>query len=189
MGNPRPLPPLVTPEEYLAGELLADVRHEYVGGRVYAMAGTSIEHNEIVGNLVTALRAHLRGHRCRALFLDVKFRPRRDVFYYPDIMVCCDPSDNAPHWRQRPSVVIEVLSPETRRIDEQEKALACWLTPAVEAYILVDQAVRQVRVMRRGAEGWETETLSALDDVLALPALEFTMTLAEVYERTAAATA
>src|SRR5580658_3764330 len=87
-------------EDYLAGELKSEIRHEYIGGLVYAMAGTSSEHNLICQNLLIALRAHLRGKPCQVFMESLKLRLRtanEDIFYYPDLIVTCDPRD-----RQRP---------------------------------------------------------------------------------------
>src|SRR2546423_8717771 len=87
---------MVTVGDYLSGELRSEVRHEYVGGSVYAMAGASEEHNAIAGNLFAALHAHLRGKPCRVFFVDMKVRlliTHTDIFYYPDLMVACDPRD------------------------------------------------------------------------------------------------
>ena len=85
-------PQLLTVEEYLEGEQHGEVRHEYIGGMVYAMAGGSIDHNLITLNFVSTLRSHLAGKRCRVLMADVKVRleiAQADVFYYPDVMVGC----------------------------------------------------------------------------------------------------
>jgi len=120
-GFPRGLP---------GRELSADVRHEYVGGRVFVMAGASADHNRIAGNIFRALGNHLEGHPCEAFSNDMKIRTHREVFYYPDVMVCCDPADNARYYRERPRYVFEVLSEETRRTDEREKSLAYFHTPA-----------------------------------------------------------
>jgi Uma2 family endonuclease len=79
-------------EEYVQGELAPDVRHEYVAGAVYALVGASDRHNIISGNLFSALHAHLRGGPCRAFMSDMKVRVGTDeCFYYPDIMVACQP--------------------------------------------------------------------------------------------------
>ena len=77
----------ISPEEYLEGERLAEVRHEYVDGRVYAMAGASDDHNRIAGNIFAELRERLRGHRCEPFINDMKVKippAFADVYYYPD---------------------------------------------------------------------------------------------------------
>ena len=111
-------------EDYLAGEPASEVRHEYLGGVVYAMAGASIEHNIISGNIYSSLRSHLRGKPCGAFMADVKLRLEfvsDDVFYYPDVMVACDPRDTDKFYKRFPKVLIEVMSESTERIDRREK--------------------------------------------------------------------
>jgi len=93
-------------EDYLAGEEQSDGRYEYIGGRIYAMTGASARHNLIATNLVTVLRPQLRGTSCRLFVADMKLRltfAGQDIFYYPDLMVCCDPDDRAVYYRTRPS--------------------------------------------------------------------------------------
>lgn len=177
----------ISPEEYLAGESADDVRHEYVGGRVFAMAGVSADHNRIAGNIFRALGNHLEGHPCEAFSNDMKIRTHREVFYYPDVMVCCDPADNARYYRERPRYVFEVLSDETRRTDEREKSLAYFHTPSVEAYFLVEQARMQVTVFRRDGETWwETEVLMQPVDLVRLDSFGFEISLERIYQRTEA---
>src|SRR5687768_17178933 len=115
----------ITPDEYLEGERSSPVRHEYVAGRVFAMAGASDDHNRIAGSLFGEIYSHLRGKRCEAFTNDMKVRlPESDAFYYPDVLVACDPSDNNRYFRERPSHIFEVISPETERVDRREKMLA-----------------------------------------------------------------
>src|SRR5260221_13456170 len=114
-------------EEYLRGQPTSEVRHEYVAGAVYGMAGASEEHNDIAGNIYAALRAHLRGKPCKVFMVDMKLRlnlGEGEVFYYPDLLVTCDPQDKDRHFKRFPKVVIEVLSPETERTDRRGKILA-----------------------------------------------------------------
>src|SRR2546421_241206 len=86
---------LVSVEDYLAGESIAPVKHEYVDGIVYAMAGARNAHNLITTNTIVALGGRLRGSRCRPYNSDTKIRirrPRRVRFYYPDVSVICRPN-------------------------------------------------------------------------------------------------
>src|SRR5438874_4588728 len=86
----------ISVEDYLAGEETSDIKHEYVDGVVYAMAGASKNHNRIAGNIYASLLQHLRGGPCRPFISDVKVRLEvlgEDVFYYPDVMVACDLRD------------------------------------------------------------------------------------------------
>src|ERR1022692_1788130 len=84
---------LISIDEYLAGELVSPIKHEYLGGVVYAMAGARNSHNLIKGNIFGTLHARLRGKRCRAWDSDTKIRihlPNQTRFYYPDDSVVCD---------------------------------------------------------------------------------------------------
>src|SRR5438270_11210119 len=117
-------PGMVTVEDYLSGELRSETRHKYMGGSVYAMAGASEEHNAVAGNLFAALHAHLRGKPCRVFFVDMKVRlliTRTDTFYYPDLMVACDPRDTDRYFKRHPKVLIEVLSRATERTNPRER--------------------------------------------------------------------
>ena len=178
--------PLITSEEYLAGELVSEERHEFIAGVVHAMAGASAVHNTIAVNLVAFLHGHLRGKSCQPFGSDMKLRLNfgaDTVFYYPDGMVVCDPTDDAAYYRERPILIIEVLSPETARVDQREKLLAYRTLPSLEVYVLVDQSQCRVTCYR-GSTGWTPEFLSGADEVLVVPALGWSIPLREIYERT-----
>lgn len=175
---------LLTPEEYLDAERSEEVRHEYLHGQIYAMSGAKSAHNLVVGNLHALLWNQLVGHPCRVNASDMKLRVAEDVFYYPDLMVCCEPVPGDADYAQRPRTVIEVTSPSTRRIDEGEKALAYWNVSSIETYVLVAQDVLWVRVLHRAATAWETQSLTRPDDLLRLDGLGFAAPLRAVYART-----
>ena len=114
----------VTYDDYLRIEAEAEVRHEYVGGELYALVGASLRHNEITGQLYAALLPHVRAAGCRIFLLDTKLRVRNNVIYYPDLMVTCDPADSDPTVVARPCLVAEVLSSSTERTDLREKLIS-----------------------------------------------------------------
>ena len=105
---------LVSVEDYLKKEARSEVKHEYLAGMVYAMAGASEAHNVIAMNLYTALGNRLRGKICQPFGSDMKLKLhplRGDICcYYPDAMVACDAADSGHGWRERPSVLIDVHS-------------------------------------------------------------------------------
>ncbi len=119
------------------------MRHEYLGGEVYAIAGASEEHNVVSMNLGTLLHFHLRGRRgcpCRTFMTDMKVRLEivgDEVLYYPDLMVTCDPRDTDRYFKRYPSVLVEVLSADTERTDRREKLLSYLRIETLETYILV----------------------------------------------------
>lgn len=177
---------LISPEEYIAGELLSQVRHEYISGRVYAMAGTSVNHNYIAGNFFTELHVHLRGKKCAPFMNDMKARirdARDESYYYPDVMVNCDPTGQQTYFCNTPALIVEVLSPSTEAIDRREKLNAYQRIPSLHTYILAEQDKREVTVYRRRPEGWEKTTLTGAD-MLQVPELEFGITLDAIYART-----
>jgi Uma2 family endonuclease len=166
---------LITVEEYLESELRSETKHEYLGGIVYAMAGASEAHNIIAANLAGMLYAQLRGTPCWPL--------GDTYFYYPDAMVACDPSDSGHGWRERPAVLFEILSEDTRRLDEREKRFAYLQIPSLQAYIRIEQATPEAVIERRESGTWRPEKLTGLDTVLSLPEIGVRLTLAEIYER------
>ena len=177
---------LVSLEDYLEGERLSEIRHEYVGGYAYAMAGASDDHNRIVGNIYSSLHQRLRGKRCEPFMADMKLKiPGGQAFYYPDVLVACDPSDNAKYFRERPTVVFEVMSPETARSDQREKWYAYALVPSLKVYVLVAQEKRELTVLRRGrSEIWIPEVIKGRDSILKLTEIQVEIPLARIYERT-----
>ena len=112
MGLPK-LKTKLSVEDYLEGEQVSPVRHEYVEGEVYAMAGASDNHSRIVINLTTNLTVHLRESKCEPFSNDIKVRVTSKVYYYPDVLVSCEENPEDAHFRNNPILIIEVTSPST----------------------------------------------------------------------------
>jgi Uma2 family endonuclease len=169
--------------EYLENEKASTVRHEYLAGFVYAMAGASAKHNLIAGNIFARLRAHLRGGPCQVFISDMKVKIEAiDTFYYPDVMVTCDPSDNADYFRTNPVLIIEVTSPTTAGIDRREKLMAYHKIPRLRQYVLIAQDEISVQLYSRDNNGrWWEETLGP-DGVIELDCVDLNMTVKEAYE-------
>jgi Uma2 family endonuclease len=177
----------ISPEEYLRGELTSDVRHEYFAGEVVAMAGASENHNYIAGNFFGELYLHLRGKKCAPFMNDMKAHIQRqndDWFYYPDVMVNCDPAGQHPYFCETPSLIVEVLSPETEMKDRREKRLAYERIDALKTYVLVSQERREIFIFRRSDRGWDREVLPDDGETLRVPDLDFSITLDAIYART-----
>jgi len=135
-------------------ESASPVKHEYVAGRIYAMTGTSDAHNFICLNIASALRSHLKGSPCRVFMADVKAKMEQaDAYYYPDVMVSCEPAPN-PYYREQPSLIVEVLSSSTAKFDAGDKRRDYQSLPSLQEYVLVSQECMDVRVWRRGESGW-----------------------------------
>ncbi len=175
---------VLTVEEYMAGELRSENRHEYLGGVVYAMAGGSEDHNLISLNLAFAFRTQLRGGPCKIAVADVKVRLQisdEDVFYYPDVMVACDPRDTDPYFKRFPKVIVEVLSPQTEPTDRREKFLSYIQVETLEEYVLVAQDRMEVTVFRR-ANKWQPEVFRRPDESVRLDSIPLALPLSAVYE-------
>lgn len=168
--------------EYLGRESTAEERHEYVDGKVFAMAGATEAHEIVAGNLFVAVHQHLRGKPCRVFKGDMKLKialHRRDLGYYPDIMVTCDPADAEPLFKESPKLLIEVMS--NYKTDHMEKLFAYQQIPSLEQYLVVSQDPdeRQAWLYQR-ANAWEQEE-GAPGGVIQLGSIEFSLSLNDVY--------
>lgn len=149
-------PKLLSPQDYLAFEERASERHEYVDGLVYALPGETLAHNEVAGNLYTLLRSPARRERCRVAFEGVKLAiPALNRYYYPDIMVLCDPKDTGPLIFQRPCFIAEILSPSTEATDRREKAQAYKSIETLHGYAMIDPQTRSLDYLERTTNGWQ----------------------------------
>ncbi len=174
-------------EEYLQGEESSPIRHEYLGGQIFAMSGGSKEHNLIAGNIYSRLRSHLRGGSCSVFMSDMKVKIKtadrtNDLFYYPDVVVTCDQTESDRFFVNYPCLIVEVLSPSTEALDRREKRLNYQTLDSLQEYILVSQEKTEVEVYRQDTQGnWTVETLDG-DDTLAFESVGLTLTMAEIYE-------
>ena len=125
-------------EDYLAGELISDIRHELIDGEIYVMSGAKATHNRISGNIFGEIRTQLKMSNCDAFTADMKVKAGANYFY-PDVLVDCSELDGEALFADSPSVIFEVLSRFTRKMDETVKKIAYLNIPTLEEYILVEQ--------------------------------------------------
>lgn len=173
----------IGPEDYLAGEALSPIRHEYVAGEVFAMAGATEEHATIAGNLFALLHAQVRGGPCRVYIADMKLHvAAADAFFYPDVLVTCDARDAAePLAKRHPSLICEVLSESTEAYDRGGKFAAYRTIESLSEYLLIDSRRRGLEVFRRQPDGWLL-TPVAPDGWLELNSLGFRCAVDALYE-------
>nr|CAA6830636.1 MAG: Uma2 family endonuclease [uncultured Thiotrichaceae bacterium] len=170
-------------DEYLRGELESEVRHEYIDGQVYAMAGAGEKHNLIAGNLFSELRQKSRGTECRPFISDMKlYLAAANKFYYPDIMLACDPEDNHEYYKERPCLLIEVLSASAETTDRREKLHAYQGLPSLKEYVLISQDKPQIEMYQRTNNNWNYFLLDNMEDVLHLSCLNLDITLPLIFE-------
>lgn len=176
---------LVSVEDYLAGEEISPIKHEYIGGVLYAMVGARNRHNLIASNILIALGVRLRGKPCRAFNSDTKVRlqfPTHVRFYYPDVSVVCRQNDQDDPYQDAPAVIFEVLSRGSRRTDEGEKKDAYLSIPSLALHALVEQNSASMVVHRRTEHGFVCEVLEGMDASLTLEGPGVVLPFSEVFE-------
>lgn len=174
----------LTAQEYLALEEQSEIRHEFVDGQLFAMAGGSENHNLICGNIFAWLHGRLRNGPCRVFMVDMKayvaMEPH-EQFYYPDVMVVCDPKDREKYFKRSPKIVFEVLSEGTERLDRSEKLMNYTALESLDLYVLVAQTKLAVTVFRR-SNGWRPALINRMEDELRLEPLGLTLPISMIYE-------
>lgn len=174
-------------DDYLAFENDSPERHEYVAGQVFAMTGSTLRHAAITGNLFVAMKMHLKGSPCRVFMTDIKVRVQRDrAYYYPDLVVTCDPkhAELTPDQRiiDAPTLIVEVLSESTAAVDRREKMFSYRKLATLKEYMLVSQTERRVELYRRiGEVGWE-ERLYEPTDAVDLASVDLVLSMDEIYD-------
>ncbi len=174
----------ISPEEYLKLEELSQLKHEYIQGETYAMAGASDAHVTLSVNLVTLLRNHVRGSGCRVYMSDMKARiESRNIYYYPDVMVTCDERDKAfQSFKRHPCLIIEVLSKGTEGFDRGDKFADYQNLETLQEYVLISQKRQRVECFRRNAEGlWVLHSYTQ-GSVIHLASVDFRTSMDAIYE-------
>lgn len=179
--------PFLTPEEYLARERAAETRSEYYAGQMYAMAGASLAHITIVGNLGAELRAALRGSGYRTYMSDLRVKVTAAGLYtYPDVIVGCGKPELEDRHRDtllNPVVLIEVLSPSTETYDRGLKFELYQKLASLQEYVLVAQDRPRVEVLTRQEQGatWLYRVFEGLETSLLLASVCCSIPLSEIY--------
>lgn len=174
--------------DYLKFEEDSDVRHEFVSGKVIAMAGAEWEHVMITQSTSAALYAQLRGRGCRIGTSDLRLKveSKKVSYRYPDIMVICGEPNFIGNRKiiDNPTLIVEVLSSSTALEDRNAKLDEYRTLPSVQATMLfaVDEAKVEV-FSRHDAERWLYTTAKGLDASIELPSMGCTLALADLYEQ------
>ena len=169
-------------------ERAAEWRSEYVDGAVFAMAGASLRHTVIVGNVVRELGTQLRNGPCLVSSVDLRVATdRRRHYTYPDVVVVCDSPQFVDEQRDtitNPAFVAEVLSDSTEKYDRGAKFERYRGVPTISEYLLISQDRVHVELYTRQAEGvWFLREWNDSGNEIELASLRCTLKVAEVYAK------
>ena len=170
---------LVSPEEYLHFEMLTEIKHQLIDGKIYAMPDITANHNLIMGNIAFELKNRLKGTYCDTFISKLKLRVIND-FFYPDVMVVCCNDNEDEYYKTAPSIIVEVLSKPTRKLDQTIKRLRCQAIPSLEEYLLVEQDKAEIEVFSR-RHLWQA-AYYYLGDEIRFESLGITLTVDDIYD-------
>lgn len=174
----------ISPEEYLEGEKVSQIKHEYIDGQVYAMAGANDAHVTVSMNVFMLLRNHLRGSACRVYMLDMKAQIQAiNRYFYPDVMVTCDPRDREfEYFKSYPCLIVELLSESTEGFDRGKKFANYRTLESLQEYVLISPEQISVECFRRNEQGnWVLYTYEKGEEVH-LASVDIHFPIADLYE-------
>ena len=172
---------LMSEQAYLDGELLSDIRHEYIEGEVYAMVGAHKYHNQIVMTVSNVFYNHLLGKPCQPYASDMKVKIDRKYFY-PDVMVDCSQVD-ADYYIEQPSIIVEVLSKSTRQHDKTVKRLAYFQIASLKEYVLIEQDFVEIEFWSRDENNYWQQSVYYLGDDMTFQSIERTVFVEDIYRQ------
>jgi Uma2 family endonuclease len=154
---------LFTPfDAFLELESRSDVKHEWIGGLVYAMSRGTPEHGRLSAAIVRALP---QSDECRVYSSDtLLYVERAQHSTYADATIVCGAilTRGAKDKNGRslgeaimnPRVVVAVLSKSTEQRDRNERFVLFQQLDSLEEYVLVSQDERRIEVRRRSGRDW-----------------------------------
>jgi Uma2 family endonuclease len=177
-----------SPSEYLAQEVIAETRHEYVNGEIREMTGGKPNHNLIVLNLASTLHYALKRQPYRAFVTDQRlWIPDRQIYTYPDVMVMAEPLQFQEGRRDtliNPVLIGEVLSDGTRGYDCGEKFATYRTIVSLQEYLLIEQ--EQVGVMhyiKQAEHQWLLQEYTQLEEVIKLKLIDLPISMNDLYDK------
>lgn len=171
-------------EEYLEAELLSEVKHEYIGGTVYAMAGASRNHNLIVSNVLSEIRNKLKQQNspCDIFSSDMKVKESEKMikYFYPDVLITCDPDDDeSEYYVNSPVIIVEVLSESTKKYDLTSKKLYYFNIPSLQEYVVIEQDICRIEVFSK-KDNWNSISYF-LGDEISLKSIAIAVSVEDIY--------
>lgn len=147
-------------EGYLELEASSDVKHEFLDGNAWAMAGGSARHAAISMRIGRLLGQALAPRPCEVFSSDLRIRvTETGLATYPDVSVICnrvelDPEDRRGQTATNPTLLVEVLSPSTEAYDRGEKLAHYKRIASLQEVLLVAHDEDRIDLWRRTPHGW-----------------------------------
>ena len=186
MGQAQVLEKKYTVTEFLGMEEKSEVRHEYYDGEIFAMAGTTMNHNRIVGRIRGFLEKTFLPKGCDVFAENIKVEAIENFYYpYPDVIVTCASEDiNGTYIVKHPSVLVEVLSKSSANYDRGFKLRRYQEIASLQYYMLVAQYECYVELYTRTDQPgvWTYQAFDKPETVISFELLDFTMPVSAVYE-------
>lgn len=184
MTNPQIVKEYYTKEEYLDFEEASEGKHEYHAGQIVAMAGGTLEHSTISGNIFSALKSENKP--CRPFNADAKiYVNKSDHYVYPDTSVVCGEIETH-HIKNdgiiNPVLVVEVLSKSTESYDRGAKFRKYCSLASFKEYVLITQNEPIVDVLFRDIDFWRITTTIGLHKSVRLNSLDIDIPMSLIYE-------
>jgi Uma2 family endonuclease len=170
----------ISEADYLEGELHSDIKHEYINGDVYVMSGAKANHNRIASNINRKFGNHLEGTPCEPFASDMKVKVGSQYFY-PDVLVDCSNIKGSDVFTESPTIIVEVLSKSTRKMDETTKRFAYMQIPTLQEYVIIEQDIVDIEIVRK-SDGWQPRHYYLGDEII-FESIELTLTVDEIYDR------
>ncbi len=175
-----------TLKEYFEIEKTSDIRHEFVYGEIFAMVGASRSHNRIASAINTRLYMQFLNTTCESFMSETRTRVNNDLYYYPDIVVACNPEfeviegvDNLIN----PVLIVEVLSRSTARFDRDTKFREYQQIGSLRYYLLVSQNEVDTTLFTRQDNNWTNQNYNNLADAIELPTINARLNIRDIYLR------
>ncbi|MDO8416155.1 MAG: Uma2 family endonuclease [Agitococcus sp.] len=170
----------ISEQEYLDGELISDIKHEYIDGQVYAMAGAHRHHVLLADTMSRKFGNHLENKPCQPYSSDMKVKIGKNYFY-PDVLVDC--TDFEGYFTETPTIIVEVLSNSTRQHDKTFKRDLYFSIPSLQEYVLIEQDIAEIEVWRRTDNNIWLQTAYYLGDEIHFASIGFTIAVEDIYQR------
>ncbi len=176
---------IITVEQYLAIEKEAESKHEYLAGEIFAMAGASVNHVRIASDTGTLIGNQFKTHHFEVFNSDLRVRTGPEGLYtYPDLSIVCGKPETDRETLVNPTVIIEILSPDSESYDRGEKFIQYQRIPTLRLYVLISQNMPRIETYERNLEGkWSYSLTEGLDASVTFAAIGVEFRLSEVYAR------